>query len=721
MRRWVPQLWGGGGRKTMRTLPEFGLVLLAMTLGVIVYSLIRTAFGELILPDETMSLAIGRGTRSLSAMATLGLFGLLLGGWLAESHDAGRSPLPRPSGADVATLVGASAAAVAVLDFDFFLDTQAPSTFLLMLVIAWVAVRFTPVVTSAFCLLTGSVVIGLTIANKGTLSVVTDPVLRAGLAQLLVVVLMVLGMVISLSRQQVLDSLASLARSEAANARRAQELDLVMANLDDGVAIIEKSGKILHANTALRTAFGTQEENTELDKVRDDSEIPDEERLLRGSDGAMLTDAISPLTRAFDGVAVPAEEWRSPSPDGPIRWVTISAVPLPPDESGSPRAMIVLRDISGEKAHQEALETRAAELNLVIDNLNDGLAIVEEGGTYTQANDALRTIFWGTPDAIEASGDIDAPAAYHIFHPDGRPLEDDEFPYKRALMGTVVRDEEQHLRRPDSPTQILSVSAFPIPSDPGEKRRAMVVVRDITLERSYQDSLASFAGTVAHDLNNPLSVIDGWAEAIQEDLAGTEDPVAQGAASAVDHIRGGVEQMRSFIADLLAHAVARDQTLRCEAVSLRNMVKHIAVQRDRPDLPNGGIALGDLPDVWADRLLVRQVLDNLIGNALKYVAPGVVPDVRVEATPAADGWIQVAVRDNGIGIEPAQRERVFDSFHRATSQEGYSGTGLGLAICKRIVERHGGTIRVEANPTGGSLFAFTLPATPAAFAAAIQA
>jgi signal transduction histidine kinase len=511
----------------------------------------------------------------------------------------------------------------------------------------------------------------------------------------------------------------SLARSEAANARRAHELDLVMANLDDGVAIIEKGGRILHANMALRTAFGTQEENTELDSVRDDSEIPDEERLLRGRDGVMLTDEVSPLTLALDGVSVPAEEWRAPSQEGPIKWVTISGVPLPPDEGGAPRAMIVLRDISGEKAHQEALETRAAELNLVIDNLNDGLAIVEEGGTYAQANDALRTIFWGTPDAIEASGDIDAPAAYHIFHPDGRPLGEDEFPYQRALEGESVRDEEQHLRRPDSPIQILSVSAFPLPFDPGEKRRAMVVVRDITLERSYQDSLANFAGTVAHDLNNPLSVIDGWAEAIQEDLSESDDPIVKGAASAVDHIRGGVEQMRSFISDLLAHAVARDQTLRCEGVSLRNMVKHIAVQRDRPDLANGAIALGDLPDVWADRLLVRQVLDNLISNALKYVDPGLAPDVHIEATRINDGWVQVSVRDNGIGIEPAQRERVFDSFHRASS-EGYSGTGLGLAICKRIVERHGGTIRVEGNPGGGSLFVFTLPATPAAFAAATQ-
>ncbi len=451
--------------------------------------------------------------------------------------------------------------------------------------------------------------------------------------------------------------------------------------------------------------------------MRPDSEVPEEERLIRGIDGELFSDVTSPLPRALAGETVPPEEWRSPKPDGPIQWVTISAVPLPEEDGGPGRAMIVLRDITAEKAHAQQLETRAAELNLVIDNLNDGLAIVEEGGTYTQANEALRMIFWGTPDAVDAEGEIQGPSEYHLFHADGRPLEDGEYPYQRALRGISVRDEEQHLRRPDSPVQILNVSAFPLPEETGRKRRAVVVVRDVTLERSYQDGLASFAGTVAHDLNNPLSVIDGWAEAIQEDLAESEDPVAASAGSMVQHIRGGVEQMRGFISDLLAHAVARDQTLRCELVSLENMVKHIATQRDQPELRDGGIEHDNLPDVWADKLLVRQVLDNLIGNATKYVDAGVAPTIRVEASAGHDGWVEVRVIDNGIGIDPAQRERVFESFHRA-SKEGYAGTGLGLAICKRIVERHGGHIGVESNPTGGSTFVFTLPSTASVFASA---
>ncbi len=717
MRRWVPHLWGAGGRASMRRVAEFGLVLAAMTAGVVAYSLIRTAVGEIVVPDETFSLALGRATRSLSALSTIGVFGLLLAGWLAETRDSGRPLWTRPKPADVANLLGAAAATVLIFIVGFGVTPDAPITFILTLTVVWVAIRFTPVITAAFCLVIGAAAVWLTIAEIGPIAAIDDPLYRAAVAQVFVVVLMVLGLVISLSRQQVLESVVELARSEAANARRAAELDQVMANLDDGVAIIEHGGRILHANKALRTAFGTQEADPELQQVRDDSEIPDEERLIRGIDGRLLTDEISPLTRALAGETIPAEEWRTPNPEGPIRWVTISGVPLPPEEDGPARAMLVLRDITSEKAYQDVLESQAAELNLVIDKLNDGLAIVEEGGTYTQANDALRTIFWGHPGAIESSGDIETPQEYHLFHTDGRPLEDDEYPYRRALAGIEVRDEEQHLRRPDTPTQILSVSAFPLPGEQGRKRRAMVVVRDITLERSYQEGLASFAGTVAHDLNNPLSVIDGWAEAIQEDLGTTDDPVATGAASMVQHIRVGVEQMRGFISDLLAHAVARDQTLRCEQVSLRNMVKHIAAQRDRPDLGDGGIVIGELPDVWADKLLVRQVLDNLIGNAIKYVAPEVTPSVHIEATRTTDGWVEVSVLDNGIGIDPEHRERVFDSFHRASSA-GYTGTGLGLAICKRIVERHGGTIKVEENPAGGSRFSFTLPANSKAFAAA---
>lgn len=579
LRRLVPHLWGGGGRKPMGTMVDFGLVLLSMAGGLVVYALLRTTLGELFDPKETLSIALGRTTRAASAMATIGVGGLLLGGWLAEHDDEGRSPFSRPTPADLGHAFGVTAATAIVFESGFVHHPENPTTFMLTLTVVWVAIRFSPIVTAATCLVTGATGVWLTIAKIGPIAAVDDPVSRAGISQVFVVVLMVLGMTISLSRRQVLGAVARLQESEATLAVRAEELDMVMAHLEDAVAIIEEGGRVLHANQALLTAFGSRE--------------------------------AEPLER----VAPPGEE---------------------------------------------------------------------KGQAY---------------------------------HPDGRPLQDFENPLHRALAGEVVEAEEIHHTDEFGVFRVLECSAFQVPRAEGAPKRVMIVLRDITAASTYRESLVSFAGTVAHDLNNPLSVVDGWAEALEETLSASDQSDALAAAPMVQHVRGGVEQMRGFITDLLAHAVARDQSLKCEPVSLTTLVKHIVTTRDRPR-GGGEIIAGELVDVWADRVLVRQVLDNLIGNAFKYVAPGTVPRVQIEAEALDDGMARVRIRDNGIGVLPEQRDAIFEDFHRATSGN-YQGTGLGLAICRRIVQRHGGTIEVTDNDDGaGSCFQFTLPMTPDAFTAA---
>jgi signal transduction histidine kinase len=111
--------------------------------------------------------------------------------------------------------------------------------------------------------------------------------------------------------------------------------------------------------------------------------------------------------------------------------------------------------------------------------------------------------------------------------------------------------------------------------------------------------------------------------------------------------------------------------------------------------------------VRADAAMMRQLLDNLIGNAVKYVAPGVRPHIIISAQQDGDNLL-LTVDDNGIGVPPEQRRSIFENFQRAAYE--YTGTGIGLAICQRIVERHGGSIMVEGNPHGdGSRFSLTLP------------
>jgi signal transduction histidine kinase len=180
--------------------------------------------------------------------------------------------------------------------------------------------------------------------------------------------------------------------------------------------------------------------------------------------------------------------------------------------------------------------------------------------------------------------------------------------------------------------------------------------------------------------------------------------------------------MRRFIGDLLNYTIARDQSLRPGLVDLSTEIERLAALRlHAPSHPVITVAPGLA--VWGDGGLVRQLFDNLIGNALKYVPPGVRPEVTISGDTAGDStghpsgdWLEVRVTDNGIGIPAEQRELVFESFHRAHGDR-YQGTGLGLAICRRIADRHGGSIHVEEGPGGrGTTFVVRLPSTATGYA-----
>lgn len=576
LRRWVPGIWGTGGRVPFKRLRDFGFLLLVVMATALVTAVLRSLLGLVLIPEESFDLLLGRWGRNAASMATIGTFGLLLGGWIAEHRDRGTPVLLRPTRADVLHGAGIAAVVLAVGVFGFWRNTTVPTTFVLTLTSVWAGIRFNALVASAQSLLTGALVVWLTIMGYGPIARVEGAEARALTAQVFVVVLMVTSLTIALSRRQIAETIDRLERSEATLAVRADELDMVMSRLQDGIAIIEAGGRVVHANDALLTAFGTR----------------------------------------------PAE---------PLDHV---------------------------------------------------------------------------PDKDERKG--------QAFHPDGRPLEEEQNAYVRAMAGEIVDAEEIHHIDEHGVSRVLEVSAFPVPHAEGAPHRVMMVIRDVTTASTHRESLASFAGTVAHDLSNPLSVIDGWAEALEDQFAHSDSAEVVEAVPMVQHIRVSVTQMRGLISGLLAHSMARDQSLACEQVSLRNQVKHIVATYDHPR-GGGEIIAGDLVDVWADRVLIRQVLDNLIGNALKYVEPDTVPRVTVEAEPATGGWAFVRVRDNGIGVPVAQRERIFESFHRASSDD-YRGSGLGLAICQRIIQRHGGGIWVTDNPDGvGSCFEFTLPTTPEAF------
>jgi light-regulated signal transduction histidine kinase (bacteriophytochrome) len=244
-----------------------------------------------------------------------------------------------------------------------------------------------------------------------------------------------------------------------------------------------------------------------------------------------------------------------------------------------------------------------------------------------------------------------------------------------------------------------------------ERANAELAATTARLERSNEE-LQRFATVASHDLREPLRVVSGFADLLARRFGGD---LGTDGNRFVGAITTGVARMDEMISDLLAYARAGriDQPL--EPVDTNAVVADVLsdLQRAIED-SQADVEVEPLPVVNGNAAALRQLFQNLVANAIKFVdeAP---PRIRIWAAEVPEGW-RFSVRDNGIGIDPREAERIFGMFTRLHGAERYSGTGVGLAVCQRIVDVHGGRIWVESAPGGGSQFMFTIaraPATPA--------
>lgn len=349
-----------------------------------------------------------------------------------------------------------------------------------------------------------------------------------------------------------------------------------------------------------------------------------------------------------------------------------------------------------------------------MDSISDGVSAVDATGDFILRNPASPTLMGVTRyQTIQGVAPDAWQQRFGLFHPDGTPIAEQDMPLLRALRGDAVTSMDMLVRNAAHPDgRIVSISTRPLDGTTG-RHGAVAVYHDVTDDRRRQSELASFAGVVAHDLLNPLTTINGWADIVRETVADLPGDATAQALDGITRIDRASARMRTLIHDLLAYSTARDARAEPVDLSLADVVQDVAAAR--LDTYRGGellprIRVAHLPRVHADPVLLRQLLDNLIGNALKYTRDGAPADVTVSPHPTAEpGWVAVQVADRGIGIPPGQHEAVFGDFHRAHPGGAYAGTGLGLAICRRITSRHGGTITADDNPGGGSRFTFTIP------------
>jgi PAS domain S-box-containing protein len=225
------------------------------------------------------------------------------------------------------------------------------------------------------------------------------------------------------------------------------------------------------------------------------------------------------------------------------------------------------------------------------------------------------------------------------------------------------------------------------------------------LERSNAE-LRQFAYVASHDLQEPLRTISSYLQLLSRRYKGKalDDNAEQFITFAVD----GAKRMQALIQDLLSYSRAGKDTKQFAPTDSGVLTDDVTLAL-RADIieKKAIVAYEKLPMVFGEASQIRQLLQNLIGNALKFCKEA--PVIHVSALRQGDYW-QFTVRDNGIGLDPAHADRIFVIFQRLHTREEYEGTGIGLALCKKIVERHGGRIWVESRSGQGAAFHFTLPA-----------
>ena len=385
---------------------------------------------------------------------------------------------------------------------------------------------------------------------------------------------------------------------------------------------------------------------------------------------------------------------------------------------GAVGAWMWLRRTPEGRAERRAGGPAAPLQRAILDQLQDGVVVYDEHERIVFFNPAAEEIL-GVPRQELAGGT----RTWEPLDGHGRPVPQDERPAAiTARTGEPCVGVDIGLRRRDGGIRWTTVATRALNAEPAANGRHSVVVAftDITARREAQEALersnaelAQFAYVASHDLSEPLRMVSSYLQLLRRRYHGQID---EDADEFIDFAVEGANRMRALIEDLLAYSrVGRSaeprpiDTGHVMADVLSSLAAAVADARAQ-------VTVGPLPTVLGDRVALAQLLQNLVANALKFRhGPGACVWVSAEREEPAGMWC-ISVADDGIGIDERHHERVFKMFQRLHDRESFEGTGIGLAICRKIVERHGGSIWVEAREGGGSVFRFTLPAVPAPMA-----
>jgi len=377
------------------------------------------------------------------------------------------------------------------------------------------------------------------------------------------------------------------------------------------------------------------------------------------------------------------------------------------------------RDITERKLAEKALKQSQQMLQLVMDNVPQSIFWKDRDLKYLGCN-----VNFAKDAGLTKPGDIVGKSDYDLawkkeeaeaYRGDDKKVMDSNVPKYH-----IIEPQQQA----DGKTAWLDTNKVPLHDINGNAVGILGSYSDITerkkaeeekdkLTRDLEDAnqqMKNFVYIASHDLREPLRKISAFGDMLQKSLQGKleKDDIEN-----LQFMIDGAQRMNKMIEGLLVYSRVSTKSQPPETVDLNEIVKQLRQLELSVVLQEKQVVFEvpqSLPFIEVDPVQVRQLIQNLIANGIKYQEKGTIPHITITSKPASGGMVRVEVKDNGIGIKPEYQQAIFTMFKRLHTRNEYEGTGIGLAVCKKIVERHGGQIGVESEFGKGCTFWFTVQA-----------
>jgi PAS domain S-box-containing protein len=393
-------------------------------------------------------------------------------------------------------------------------------------------------------------------------------------------------------------------------------------------------------------------------------------------------------------------EYRIIWQDGTVRWIWDRSVPIYNQVGEVYRRAGIAQDISDRKQAEQKIRFQSR----LLDAVEQAVIATDLEGNIIYWNHYAEVLYGWSAAEVMGRLVVDVVPAASTKEQAAKLM-------SRLQVGESWSGEFLVQRR-DGTTFPAMVFDSPIYNEQGSLIGIVGVSVDITerkraeeeLQRSNAE-LQQFAYVASHDLQEPLRMVSSYTQLLAECYQGQLDAQAD---KFIAFATEGATRMQQLLEDLLDYSRVSRRPQPFEPINCTTILKDVLTDLAVTMQESSAVVTADsLPTVLGDRTQLRQLLQNLISNAIKFRREEP-PVVHISAEPQEDFWL-FTVRDNGIGIDPQFAERIFVLFQRLHSRQEYPGTGIGLAICKKIVERHAGRIWVESHLGEGSTFYFTLP------------